>query len=200
METDGTIYLVRHGETEWNREGRIQGHLDSPLTKRGEDQARRVGGLLAELIPEPTHRVVTVSPLGRTRSTAAIVCERLGLDPAGCRIDELLIEITLEKWDGMTSGEIAATDAETWRLYRNDHWNFVPPDGESYAMMADRARRWLSATAIARSNLIVVSHGAFGRVLRGVYTGLGPEQTLAQEEPQDLIFRLSGGSIARIEA
>ena len=39
----GTIYLVRHGETEWNREGRMQGNLDSPLTERGEDQARRVG-------------------------------------------------------------------------------------------------------------------------------------------------------------
>ena len=199
METVETIYLVRHGETEWNREGRMQGHLDSPLTDRGEDQARRIGGLLAELVPEPAQHVVTASPLGRTRRTASIVCETLGLDPAGCRIDELLIEITLGEWDGMTREEIAAVNAETWRLYRDDHWNFVPPGGESYAMMANRARRWL-ATNTARPNLIVVSHGAFGRVLRGIYSGLDPGQTLAQEEPQDSIYRLSGGTIARIEA
>jgi probable phosphoglycerate mutase len=65
-------------------------------------------------------------------------------------------------------------------------------------MMADRARRWLATTA-AGPDLIVVSHGAFGRVLRGIYSGLDPGQTLAQEEPQDSIFRLSGGSIARID-
>lgn len=199
METVETIYLVRHGETEWNREGRIQGHLDSPLTGHGEDQARRVGRLLTELVTDPAHHTVTASPLDRTRRTAAIVCEALGQDPAGCRIDELLIEITLGEWDGMTREEIAAVDAENWRLYREDHWNFVPPGGESYANMADRARRWLATTA-ARPDLIVVSHGAFGRVLRGVYSGLDSVQTLAQEEPQDSIFRLSGGSIARIDA
>jgi len=199
MDEVGAIYLVRHGETEWNREGRMQGHLDSPLTERGEDQARRVGRLLAELVPEPAHHVVTASPLGRTRRTAEIVCETLGQDLANCRFDELLIEITLGEWDGMTAEEITAADGETWRLYRNDHWNYVPPGGESYAMMANRARRWL-ATTTARRDLIVVSHGAFGRVLRGVYTGLDSKQTLSQEEPQDSVFRLSGGSIARIEA
>ncbi len=197
--TQQTIYLVRHGETEWNREGRMQGHLDSPLTRRGEEQVRRVAALLAELAGEPAHHIVTASPLGRTRRTAEIVCEALGLDPADCRIDALLIEITLGEWDGMTRKEITAVDAETWRRYRNDHWNFVPPGGESYSMMAGRARRWLAA-ATALPDLIVVSHGAFGRVLRGIYTGLDPEQTLAQEEPQDSIFRLSGGTIACIEA
>lgn len=198
MEAAETIYLVRHGETEWNREGRMQGHLDSPLTERGEDQARRVGRLLADLVAEPADHMVTASPLGRTRSTAALICEALGLDPSLCRTDERLIEITLGEWDGMTADEIAATDGETWRLYRNDHWNFLPPSGESYAMMADRARRWLATTA-SGPDLIVVSHGAFGRVLRGIYSSLDPGQTLAQEEPQDSIFRLSGGSIARID-
>jgi len=198
MEAAETIYLVRHGETEWNREGRMQGHLDSPLTERGEDQARRVGRLLADLITEPADHMVTASPLGRTRRTAALICEALGLNPSVYRADERLIEITLGEWDGMTADEIAATDGETWRQYRNDHWNFLPPSGESYAMMADRARRWLATTA-AGPDLIVVSHGAFGRVLRGIYSGLDPGPTLAQKEPQDSIFQLSGGSIARID-
>ncbi len=199
MDTVGTIYLVRHGETEWNREGRMQGHLDSPLTALGEDQARRVGGMLAELVPDPAQHIVTVSPLGRTRHTAAIVCESLGRDPAGCRIDDMVKEITLGEWDGMTRDEIDAADGETWRRYLGDHWNSVPPGGESYAMMAERAQRWL-ATAATGPNQIVVSHGAFGRVLRGVYTGLDSGRILAQEEPQDSIFRLFGGSIARIQA
>ena len=73
------IYLVRHGETEWNRIGRMQGHLDAPLTMRGEAQARAVGETLCELGVDGFHMVA--SPLGRTRATAAIIAQALGRDP-----------------------------------------------------------------------------------------------------------------------
>jgi broad specificity phosphatase PhoE len=70
------LYLVRHGKTAWNREGRIQGHLDSPLTARGIAQARRAGTRLQELLGGPHRWVLRFSPLGRARHTAAIIAER----------------------------------------------------------------------------------------------------------------------------
>src|SRR5206468_11831561 len=72
------IYLVRHGQTEFNRERRIQGHVDSPLTELGVRQARAVGWLLRDLIRDPAGWRVVSSPLGRAASTAEIVAWMLG--------------------------------------------------------------------------------------------------------------------------
>lgn len=197
--TQQTIYLVRHGETEWNREGRMQGQLDSRLTPKGETQAQRIGELLAELVGEPERHVVAVSPLGRTRRTAAIICEALDLDPDACRINDLLKEKRYGAWEGKTVAEIAEADPEAWRQYRDDPWSVPPPGGESYAMLTVRARRWLAAASM-HCLMIVVSHGAFGRALRGHYSGLTPEQTISQDVPQDALYRLSDGAVARIDA
>ena len=73
------IYLVRHGQTEFNSERRIQGRFDSPLTDLGVRQARAVGGLLRDLVREPEGWRLVASPLGRAHATAEIVAQRLGL-------------------------------------------------------------------------------------------------------------------------
>ncbi len=177
----------------------MQGQLDSQLTSRGEAQAHRIGELLAELVREPEHHVVAVSPLGRTRRTAAIICQVLDLDPGACRINDLLKEKGYGAWEGKTLTEIAQADPEAWRHYRDDPWSVPPPGGESYAMLTIRARRWLAGVSM-HCLMIVVSHGAFGRALRGHYSGLTPEQTISQDVPQDALYRLSGGTVARIDA
>ncbi|MCH7942426.1 MAG: histidine phosphatase family protein [Proteobacteria bacterium] len=87
------IYLVRHGETEWNRAGRMQGQLDSPLTARGEAQALRIGETLCELLDGVDFELVA-SPLGRTRATAAIIARALDRDPEAMTTDERLMEMT----------------------------------------------------------------------------------------------------------
>ena len=196
--TQQTIYLVRHGETVWNRERRLQGQQDSPLTDKGREQARRVGLLLRELIDNPEQYPIHASPLARTRDTAAIVSRALGLEPDGLLVDDLLKEIRFGAWEGMTFDEVAAADPDNWRRFREDRWNFVPPDGESYAIMAQRSRRWLSGIS-AQPSAIAVAHGEFGRVLRGTYSGLSPDDMFSMDVPQDAIFRLSGGTVARIE-
>lgn len=98
------IYLVRHGETEWNRDARIQGRRDSPLTALGRDQARRIGQLLADLglagLP------VSASPLGRVQTTLAIIGEHLALGPV--TLDPRLAEVALGCWEGLTAAEIRA--------------------------------------------------------------------------------------------
>ncbi len=190
------IYLVRHGETEWNRAGRMQGHLDAPLTARGEAQARAVGETLRELGVERFDMVS--SPLGRTRATAAIIASALGRDPEAIPTDERLMEMTWGDWDGLTLAEIETRDPGAWARRKADHWDFSPPGGgESYTKVALRVADWLAGLDPERS-LIVVSHGGVGRVARGLYGGLTEAETLAQDEPQNAFHRLRDGQVERI--
>ena len=98
------IFLIRHGETEWNAEGRFQGQKDSPLTPGGRAQAHRVGRRLAERLTEGTQAELHVSPLGRTRETAQII-SALG-DYASVRLEPRLQEVTIGSWDGLTHVDI----------------------------------------------------------------------------------------------
>lgn len=191
------IYLVRHGETLWNREGRMQGHLDSPLSPRGEDQARRVGEALRPMVDDGFAMVS--SPLGRTRQTAAIISAALARDPAACRHDDRLKEMTWGEWDGLTREEIELRSPGELERRLKEHWTYPPPGGESYEIVAARVALWLDEVA-ADSRLVVVAHGTMGRVLRGLYAGLSQADTLSLEEPQDAFFRLNGGGIERIAA
>ncbi len=191
------IYLVRHGETVWNREGRMQGRLDSPLTDEGEVQARRIGETLRALIDHGASFDVVVSPLGRARRTAEIICKELGWDARACSTDDRLRELSLGEWDGLIQDEIEARFPGARRRRRENHWHHVPPGGESYEMVAARATDWLDGIAPDRQ-LVVVAHGAVGRVLRGLYSGLSRVATVALDEPQDAIFGLHGGKIDRI--
>ena len=192
------IYLVRHGETEWNRAGRMQGHLDAPLTARGEAQARAVGETLREL--GVGRFSLVASPLGRTRATAAIIARVLGRDPEDTATDDRLMEMTWGAWDGLTNAEIETRDPGALARRKADHWNYRPPvGGESYARMSLRVADWLAGLDDDRSR-IVVSHGGTGRALRGLYGALSQAETLAQEEPQDAFYRLHDGLIGRIES
>ena len=102
-----TLYLVRHGETEWNRAGRMQGGLDSPLTARGRDQARRIGLLLRDLIGRPEDCAMVVSPLGRARQTAGIIAEAMGIDGGLFVVDPLVREVTWGDWNGLKAADSA---------------------------------------------------------------------------------------------
>ncbi len=96
------LYLLRHGETEFNLEGRLQGQQDSPLTARGRAQARAHGALLKTLIAEPEAWRVVASPLGRTMDTARLACAELGLPEAAIETDPRLKEIAFGDWEGLT--------------------------------------------------------------------------------------------------
>ncbi len=90
------IYLLRHGETEWNREGRLQGHGDSPLTERGMAQAVAMGGAVRRAVVEagedPAAYTLVSSPLGRALATARCVSAVLGSDPAALVEEPRLME------------------------------------------------------------------------------------------------------------
>lgn len=195
--TGQLIYLVRHGETVWNREDRIQGRQDAPLTERGVDQARRAGITLCDLVDRAGRFTLVTSPLGRARRSAALILETVRPAVAEVRIDERLVEMDWGRWEGLLRREIMARDAELWRRFEADSWTVAPPQGESYGMLAARAKAWLESMA-DEPRLVVVGHGGFGRMLRGVYLGLPPRRALALKAPQDALHRLASGTIAEV--
>ncbi len=190
------IYLVRHGQTAFNRDGRLQGHLDSPLTPLGIEQATRVGALLKSLIADPARWAVAASPLGRAAHTARIVADAAGLGEV--TLDDRLKEIGMGAWDGLTWAEIAAAAPDIVAGAPPHELFFHSPDGETYAVFAERLGAWVAEAAASRCDWVVVSHGVAGRVLRGLYAGLGWDEAVNLPAPQDAIFRLAGGVIERI--
>ncbi|MFT4254890.1 MAG: histidine phosphatase family protein [Caulobacter sp.] len=190
------IYLCRHGQTQFNREGRLQGQTESDLTALGRAQARAMGDLLADLIarePSDAWRIVA-SPLRRARHTAEAIAERTGLPLSS---DERLLEISVGEWSGRLREDVRR---ETPELTADPEWAFRSPGGETFEDVAVRVGDWLAGqTPEPERRLIVVSHGIAGRLLRGAYAGLSRADTLAQEAPQDAIHRLMGGQIDRFD-
>jgi probable phosphoglycerate mutase len=188
------IYLVRHGETTWNRVGRQQGHDDSPLTETGFEQARAAGRVLQRAIPDIHSVCVETSPLGRARQTALIISKVLGLDPSAILVTPLLIEHHLGSWQGLTHSEIDERYPGAWQAREENKWEYVVPGGESYVRVAERAKQWLASKRYAPIT-IAVTHAIISRTIQGAYGGFTPSETVARSHRQDRIYRLHAGQV-----
>jgi broad specificity phosphatase PhoE/GNAT superfamily N-acetyltransferase len=190
---DRQIYLVRHGETEWNVAGRYQGWRDSALTDRGIAQAKAMGRRLASLTGGscPIH----ASPLGRVRETCDHI-RQYGSWPEPIW-DERLAEVTLGAWDGLLDIDIDEGWPGALEGASPFDWYFRSPDGERYATVAVRVGDWL---ADMKETVVAVSHGLVGRILRGEYLGLEREQVLALPVDQNIIWRLADGHVTAFRA
>src|SRR5262249_49329547 len=108
------IYYIRHGETDWNVEGRLQGHQDVPLNARGRAQATACGGILRDLFARdgryPARLDYVSSPLGRSRQTMELARVALGLAAGGYAIEPRLIEISFGDWEGFTIAQLRERD------------------------------------------------------------------------------------------
>jgi probable phosphoglycerate mutase len=189
------IYLLRHGETEFNREGRYQGRLDSPLTALGRTQARGAGARLRTLLADAPGYAITSSPLGRARDTAALVREELGADGFG--LDARLAEIDMGVWNGLTDDDIEGQFPGARDGASRYDWAFRAPGAETPAGFYARLRSWLDEAQADGRVHVAVSHGIAGRGLCALYTGQTMGTVRAGRAPQDTIFRLWEG---RIEA
>jgi phosphohistidine phosphatase SixA len=114
-----TIYYIRHGETDWNVAGRLQGRHDVPLNTRGRSQAGHCGDILRDLFAregrDPADCDYVSSPLGRARETMELVRVPLGLPPEGYRLEERLAEIAFGDWEGFTIAQLHVRDPNVSR-------------------------------------------------------------------------------------
>ena len=163
------LYFVRHGETDWNVEGRLQGQTDTPLNDRGLAQGEEAGRRLRTLVADPARLDYVASPLERTRSTMERLRRTLDLDPGAYRLDDRLKEISFGAWEGLTWREVRARDPAGAAGRERCKWSFVPPGGESYAMLRERVAPLLAALD---RDTVVVSHGGVARALLAHLTGV----------------------------
>lgn len=174
------MLLLRHGETEWSKNGRHTGRTDLPLTENGEAQA----SALAPLVKGRTFDLVMVSPAQRARRTA----ELAGL--SGYDVDPDLWEWDYGGFEGITTATIRET-RPGWYLWRD---GVIPGDadhpGESAAQVAARADRVIARARAAEGDVAVVAHGHFLRVLVARWLGLPPED--------GRFFRLDTGTYSRL--
>ncbi|MFO1082552.1 MAG: histidine phosphatase family protein [Reyranellaceae bacterium] len=193
------LYVLRHGETEWNTERRMQGTLNSPLTARGRDQAIAMGRTLAhELAREPGPTVFLRSPLGRACETASLVGRELGLADHHWRDDRRLAELSYGTWEGLSWTEIEVEHPTAREAWRADPHAFTPPGGESHAALRARTAAVLAEIAASGQRTVIVGHGVSGAVLRGLNLGLDASAMFVLDKPQDAFFRLSAGAEERI--
>jgi broad specificity phosphatase PhoE len=178
------LYLVRHGETEWNRQRRLQGRLDSPLTEEGREHARRNGELLAREAVEH----LWVSPLGRTRETAELILARCNVPTT---YDDRLMERHCGAWEGLTIDEIVAQFPQEWAERSLDPFHHRPPAGENLPDMLARVAPLAERLGeLSQRRVAIVSHGIMGRVLLAHFLGLSPTEADRVRQPNDLVYRL----------
>lgn len=174
----GIVYLVRHGETEWNRSGRYQGHEDVPLNEAGRRQAEQLAAALKGI----KLTAVYSSDLKRAYETAAAVARDRELPVhthAGLR------EMAFGLWEGLTFEEIKKEHAEAWSAYRGDPAGGAPPGGESFRQLQERVTAAFEeitgndgeapGKSPGRGRTLIVAHGGALKALICSLLGVGPE-------------------------
>ncbi len=186
-----TLYFVRHGETDWNAEARLQGQQDVPLNAFGRVQAEGAGARLRELVSRYAEFDYVASPLSRTRETMERLRAALGLEPASYRLDERLKELSFGSWEGLTWREVRSREPQAAARRQQDKWGLVPPGGESYAMLAERIAPILSEFT---RDAVVVSHGGVARVMLALLCNVSRRQAPVADiwQGKILIFRQGG--------
>lgn len=189
------LYVVRHGQTDYNAEMRFQGRIDIPLNSHGEGQATGNGRALKELLGDKADTFDYVSsPLGRTRQTMELIRTQLGLPRSGYRLDDLLIEISFGDWEGFTAKELEIKFPDLFTQREQDKWNFTPPGNptESYSQVSERINAYLKS--VDRPT-VCVCHGGVIRTMFYLITGQDIAGAAVAPIPQDRILKIEKGTI-----
>jgi probable phosphoglycerate mutase len=161
-----TVYYIRHGETEWNAQGRLQGTRDIPLNELGRQQAVSAGNILARLFAHDARKAASLafvaSPLVRARSTMELIRAALKMPPHQYAVDDRLREIAYGQWEGSTLEETCKADPALFAARERDKWTVPPPGGESYVSVQARVSE---SYAQLTADTVAVAHGGTARAL-----------------------------------
>lgn len=191
-----TLYFLRHGETDWNAEGRLQGQTDIPLNDKGRAQAAgiaraiRLGNITGISADSLVSLPFVASPMGRARETMEIIRAGLGLRPADYATDDRLKEIGFGRWEGSVWQDIQEHDPAGSLARERDKWNYVPPGGESYEVVQARVAEWLATLS---GDACVVAHGGIARVLLVLLADLSRKRAVNADIWQGKLLRLGEG-------
>ncbi|MEM6888861.1 MAG: histidine phosphatase family protein [Pseudomonadota bacterium] len=178
------LLILRHGETEWNAKGRLQGHFDAPLTQLGIAQARGQHGILAKR-DLSRFRAIS-SPQGRAITTARIALE--GLVPK-IKTDNRLSEIGLGHWAGRLRHEVSASASEPFGFYER------APGGEGFAGLTKRCQAFLDTL---ESPAVLVTHGITSRMLRLLVLGQHVASLADLPGGQGVVYLIEDGIQTRL--
>ncbi|WP_082652250.1 histidine phosphatase family protein [Aureimonas sp. AU12] len=190
------LYLCRHGQTDWNAAGLLQGQSDIPLNSLGRAQAKRNGRYLRNVLGASASDFQFLSsPMDRAMETMRIVRRELGLDPDDFETDERLKEIHFGDWQGFTLSQIGEREPDGLALRKRDKWNFVPPgDGaENYEQLADRVAPVIEGLT---RPAIVTAHGGITRAFLRRFAGVSAREAAQADIFQDRILRFDAGVTA----
>jgi broad specificity phosphatase PhoE len=188
------LFFVRHGQTDWNAEHRLQGQSDIDLNAIGRIQAGANGRRLAELLSDPNAYDYVSSPMRRARETMEIARSQIGLPRNGYRLDPRLVEVHFGDWQGFTYRELEQRFPNFADTRERDKWNIVPPGkgAESYAMLTERVRPWFKA--LDRPT-VCVAHGGVARVIFRLAAGLTGDEAAHLDIPQDRVLRVEANNL-----
>lgn len=193
-----TLYYVRHGLTDWNIEGRLQGGHDIPLNDRGRAQAAQCAGILSDLFARDGRAAVDLhyvsSPLARASETMDIVRKGLGLPPGGYAHEPRLKEIAFGEWEGLTYLDVLKRDRHVVDQREASKWRFRPPGGETYEEVARRVGEWY---ATLDRDTVVTAHGGTARALVGHLGIAAPEEAAHQPIEQGCVYLFADKQLTR---
>jgi broad specificity phosphatase PhoE len=193
-----TIYYIRHGETDWNVAGRLQGRHDVLLNARGRAQADHCGKILRDLLADNGHDPAELdyvsSPLGRACETMELVRPPLGLPANGYRLEQRLAEISFGEWEGFTIAQLHSRDPQRIAAREHDKWHFVPPGGESYKIVSDRVGAWYDSLT---RDTVAVAHGGTARGLMAHLEIAKPAAAPLVDIAQGVVYVFEGERLTR---
>lgn len=184
------FFLIRHGETDWNREQRFQGRTDIALNDLGRRQAADYARILAAQGTDLSGYTFISSPLSRARSTMEIMREAMGLAPYGYEVEDAWIEVTFGAWEKRSLAELRKEEPALIAEREANKWDFVPPEGESYGQACARVRFLLDTLP---GPCIIVTHGGMIRGARALLENLDTQVAAESKIPQDDIYAYRNG-------
>ncbi len=195
MSNHPPIIFIRHGETDWNKRGLIQGSIDTDLNEKGHQQARAIARALTSRKSLFTDFELVCSPQKRARQTMAHIVVSLERDSNLVRIDDRVRELGFGIWEAKPFWELKASPI--YPADPEDRYYWQPEGGESYADGVMRSSSWKLSV---NKPTIVVSHGAVGRCLIGNAVGLSRADLVEMQTPQGSWCLIEGDTVQWFDA